>query len=136
MPKTFYRVSIKALIVKAGKVLLAQEIDGRWELPGGGLRIGETIEQCLKRELKEELGATVSKIGKQPLYLWSQEVKKKGELINKLFIAYPVKIKPGKFKISDEAVATDWFDKKGMDKINLHPNIRKFAKLFNPKDFK
>ena len=48
----FYRVSIKALIINEDKILLIQEADGRWELPGGGLNYNETINQALKRELK------------------------------------------------------------------------------------
>ncbi|MBQ8785897.1 MAG: (deoxy)nucleoside triphosphate pyrophosphohydrolase [Alphaproteobacteria bacterium] len=48
------------IIVRDGKVLIAQRPQGKplaglWEFPGGKQEAGETIEQCLKRELKEEL---------------------------------------------------------------------------------
>ena len=52
-----YRVSIKALIYNdAGQILVVKE-DGRpyWDLPGGGMDFGETIESSLKRELYEEV---------------------------------------------------------------------------------
>jgi len=50
-----------ALIRRDGKVLLArrapgQRMAGKWEFPGGTVEPGETPAQCLKRELREELG--------------------------------------------------------------------------------
>lgn len=49
-----------ALIQDEGLLLLARRADsGRWELPGGKREPGESLPQCLEREIAEELGCTV-----------------------------------------------------------------------------
>src|SRR6201996_3626265 len=53
-----------ALIDPDGRVLIAQRPEGKamaglWEFPGGKMESGERPEDCLIRELKEELGITV-----------------------------------------------------------------------------
>jgi 8-oxo-dGTP diphosphatase len=52
------------IICSKNKILIARRAPGKhlgglWELPGGKLEEGESAEECLSRELKEELGITV-----------------------------------------------------------------------------
>ena len=49
-------VSVKAVIVDRGRVLLLANDRGEWELPGGRLDPGESETQALLREVAEELG--------------------------------------------------------------------------------
>jgi 8-oxo-dGTP diphosphatase len=53
-----------AVIEEDGKVLIARRkkgdrFEGRWEFPGGKVEPGELPEDCLKREIREELGIDV-----------------------------------------------------------------------------
>ena len=59
-----------AIIELKGKVLCAQRSEAmsmplKWEFPGGKIDEGESPQECLKRELREELGIDAS-VG-QPL---------------------------------------------------------------------
>jgi 8-oxo-dGTP diphosphatase len=56
-------VAACALIDADNRVLIAQRPPGKpmaglWEFPGGKLESGETPEDCVLRELQEELGVT------------------------------------------------------------------------------
>lgn len=73
------RVDMKVIVVAAaalvdidGRVLLAQRSQGKsmaglWEFPGGKVEEGETPEECLIRELKEELEIDVTEACLAPL---------------------------------------------------------------------
>jgi mutator protein MutT len=59
------RLVAAAIIISKGKVLLARRKrgdshEGCWEFPGGSVEAGETVEECLARELKEELGVAAN----------------------------------------------------------------------------
>jgi mutator protein MutT len=52
------------LVFRDGKLLITQRhagahLGGLWEFPGGKREEGETFEECLARELREELGIEV-----------------------------------------------------------------------------
>lgn len=53
------------LVFRGGRLLITQRyagahLGGLWEFPGGKRESGETFEECLARELHEELGVEVS----------------------------------------------------------------------------
>lgn len=62
------KIVTAAVILNNEKILIAQRAEGqslagKWEFPGGKIEEGETLEECLKREIKEELDVTIE-VGK------------------------------------------------------------------------
>tara|TARA_Y100000310_G_C19992848_1_gene494906 strand:+ start:60 stop:470 length:411 start_codon:yes stop_codon:yes gene_type:complete len=60
------RVGIGVILIKDGKILVGKRKnslgDGTWSFPGGHLELNESIEECAKRELREETGLELKNI--------------------------------------------------------------------------
>lgn len=57
-------INVVAAIIKSGdKVFITErghgEFKGKWEFPGGKIELGETGEEAVVREIKEELKADI-----------------------------------------------------------------------------
>ncbi|HIA92087.1 TPA: NUDIX domain-containing protein [Candidatus Saccharibacteria bacterium] len=50
-----FRPSIYGIVIHEGKILLSPQFEG-YDLPGGGIELGETHIQAVEREVKEETG--------------------------------------------------------------------------------
>jgi putative (di)nucleoside polyphosphate hydrolase len=70
----YFRAGVGAVIYNADGLVLALErrdIPGGWQLPQGGLKAGETVEEALFREVEEETGLTRGAFGSwRELPLW------------------------------------------------------------------
>jgi mutator protein MutT len=58
-----------AIVTRGQKILVCQRKDddtlgGFWEFPGGKCEAGETLEQCLARELREEVNIAATPIAR------------------------------------------------------------------------
>jgi len=56
-------VGVGAVVLDGPRVLLIKRgnppLKGQWSLPGGGVEVGETLEQAVAREVLEETGLTI-----------------------------------------------------------------------------
>lgn len=55
-----FPVSVKGVVMRDARVVLLHNERDEWELPGGKLEPGESPEQCVVREIHEELGLDVT----------------------------------------------------------------------------
>jgi 8-oxo-dGTP diphosphatase len=64
------RVGVGVIVLRAGLVLLGRRIGshgaGTWALPGGHLEFGESVEQCARREVREETGLELERLSPGP----------------------------------------------------------------------
>jgi len=59
----FHVIVTAAVIFKGGKILIARR-NKKWEFPGGKLEENESLEECIEREIKEELEIEIDVVKK------------------------------------------------------------------------
>jgi putative (di)nucleoside polyphosphate hydrolase len=58
-----FRTNVAVVLMRGDEVFLGRRTGGRgWQFPQGGVRVGETPEQALYRELDEEIGLPASNV--------------------------------------------------------------------------
>lgn len=101
-------VSIDAVIIKGGKVLLVQRdvepSKGYWGTPGGYVEWDESTEDAVKREVREETGLTVANTRLVGVY--SKPNRHPKQVIN---VVYLVDVEDGELTAGDDAEAVQWF---------------------------
>ena len=109
---------VAAIIIKHGKVFATQrgygDFKGGWEFPGGKIDAGETPEEALVREIKEELETEVEVI----------------ELLDTVEYDYPnfhlsmdcfiCRIKSGNLVLKEHEAA-QWLTKETLDSVDWLP---------------
>ena len=102
------KLDSRAAIFQDGKVLLVQENDGRWSLPGGWVEVDLSVGENTVKEAKEEAGVDVvperliavqdRARHNQPLYAYG---------VCKIFVL--CKLLGGRFEKNSETLQSRWF---------------------------
>jgi 8-oxo-dGTP diphosphatase len=115
-PSPFYRVSVKALVFdRDGRLLVVQEPDGLWEVPGGGWEHGESFEECLARELAEEVGAQLLGVDLATLHPCAGP----GRAYQRLKLVVRAQIAVGELTPSQEIMALRWVTRGQFDDLAM-----------------
>lgn len=60
-PVIFVRPSV-VILNKEKEILMVKYQDGTWGIPGGLMELGESVEECAVREIKEEIGIEIKNL--------------------------------------------------------------------------
>lgn len=121
---------VDGVVVRGNKVLLLKKYSKNYyEFPGGKLREEESVEECLFRELKEELNINVKTFEKLKRLEFSFEGK---EITDHIFI---IKDFEGEIKNNESEVfeKLEWQDLEELNGLNLAPNVEEISPLLQQK---
>ena len=117
----------KAVIERDGKILIIHRTDkedcfkDEWDIPGGGIKFGETPEESIKREIMEESCLEVDII--RPLRIWT--FFKNNNQTQVVGVTLLCKYISGNVKLSDEHNDFKWIDPSDIDNYKIHEGIKK-----------
>ena len=124
---TNIEIIIRAFITYQGKVLFNHSPGNPpkfYYLPGGHLEKGESIEECLRREFKEEMGASVKSM--KFLEVFENFYKDKIGDHHEINLLYQVQLSDAdlfSLKSQESHIKIAWLPVESLKGINLLPEI-------------
>ena len=113
-----HKVSVAALVINGeGKILLVNSPWRGWEYPGGLIEPGETFEQALHREVREEAGVEIEITGFVGIC--------KNVGMNIVNIDFTARYIGGELTTSEESTEVGWFTAEEAYEMITFPLTRK-----------
>ena len=122
---------VAAAIEKDGKIFCAQRPEGKtlggfWEFPGGKLEFGESPEEALVREIKEELNSTIE------ILSYINEASYDYDFGTVIMKTYPAKLISGNLELLEHQNST-WLAPKDLKTLDWAPVDRPAVELLSKK---
>lgn len=120
-------VTVKAFIREGNALLFIQHENGRWDIPGGRISIPESLLDCLRREVHEEIGVDVTRVDVDHPWVWYWEFRSKSRLLiqNIVGIGYPCELGSDAFQLAPpEHVAHAWVTATQLRALYVHDGHR------------
>lgn len=130
IPNSYYRISVKALILDESrtKFLILEEENHKYDFPGGGLDFGETPQDCIVRELKEECGIIATSVASSPSHFITFKHDQKGDW--RINIFYETTVASLDFTPSEECIAVKFVSPEEVKNLDVYSSVTKFAEQF------
>ena len=103
---------------------------GKWICPGGRLEHGETIEEGIKREVKEETDLEIELV--VPLQPFDRVVRSEGKVsLHVIYIDYRARVTGGNLKTGSDVGEARWVEKEHLPEMweELHEDTRRLLQI-------
>ena len=110
-----------------GRILLEHRVDNDlWALPGGTHDFGESIEQTVVREIREETGLDVEVTGLVGIYSDPRHIiaYTDGEVRQQFTLSFRTLLLGGELQADSESHELRWVAQGELDGLTIHPSMR------------
>ncbi len=123
---SLYRVAVRALIVSADKILVVKEVDGGgwWAIPGGGVDYGESLKDCLLREIKEEIGVSSLAVSSD-FQIVHYNIGKVVNGVPRMNVFFRVTVPESEITKTDHVEKWGWFTEGEFAELDMNPSYDK-----------
>jgi len=116
-------VGVGALIFQRDRILMAQRgkepLKGWWSLPGGLLEIGESLDDAVRREVREETGLEIRPLGVLEIFERIMRDASGAPEYHYVLIDYVCRITGGELCAGDDVCAVDWVRRRDLPKLRI-----------------
>lgn len=129
LPKSAYpdhpRAAVGAVILKDNKALLVRRgrppARGQWAIPGGNIKLGETLQEAAEREILEETGIVIR--AGDPIYTFDAVVRDDDGKIQFHYVIVDLiaDYVSGSPRPGDDADEVRWLDARALKSLPVSP---------------
>jgi len=102
---------------------------GQWSLPGGGQKLGETVEECARREVAEETGLDISLIGLVDVVNSIRFDKTERIQYHYTLIDFAATVDSGTLEAGSDADGAKWFTREEITALGLWSETERIIDL-------
>ena len=116
-------IGVGAIVLRRDRVLMAERgkepLKGWWSLPGGALETGETLEDAVRREMREETGLEIRPMGVLQIFERIMRDDAGAAEYHYVLIDYMCRVTGGSLQAGDDVSRVEWVPRRELASLKI-----------------
>jgi len=116
-------IGVGAIVLRRDRVLMAERgkepLKGWWSLPGGALETGETLEDAVRREMREETGLEIRPMRVLQIFERIMRDDAGAAEYHYVLIDYMCRVTGGSLQAGDDVSRVEWVPRRELASLKI-----------------